>query len=184
MSQVNDYIKELDDCPLGNGGWSDFEDICVRILTYLFVPPLNNPQIQPRTYSGIQRRDAIFPNRNITSSDDLSIKNWHLLFTELNARMVVFEFKNYDITDIAQDEVNQTRNYLAPAMGRLGIMVCSKMPNESGHRQRNVVFNQDRKVILFLTKKELKEMLWMKERSEEPSDLIVVSLERFCTQHE
>jgi len=66
MSQVNDFILQLDTCPLGSGGWVQFENICTDILSFLFVPPLSPPNRQARTYSGVNRRDAIFPNRNIT----------------------------------------------------------------------------------------------------------------------
>lgn len=184
MSQVNDFMQQLDACPLGNAGWSQFENLCTSILTFLFVPPLNNPQRQSRTYSGVNRRDAIFPNRNITPSVDANTKNWYHLFIELDARMILFEFKNYDVTEIGHEEVNQTRNYLTNPMGRFGIMLCSKEPNDSAHRQRNTVYTNDKKVIVFITKNQLKEMLVMKERGEDPSDLIIDLVERFYIQHE
>lgn len=184
MSQVNDFIQRLDACPLGSAGWSQFENLCTEILQFLFVPPLSQPQRQARTYSGVSRRDSILPNRNVTANNDPEAKNWHHLFLELNARMILFEFKNYDSIDIGQEEVNQTRNYMSAPMGRLAIMICSKEPNDSAHRQRNTVFTQDQKVILFLTKEQLKEMLAMKERGEQPSDLILDLVERFYIQHE
>lgn len=184
MSQVNDFIQRLDACPLGRAGWSQFEDLCTEILTFLFVPPLNNPTRQARMYSGVNRRDAIMPNRNITPNGIENSKNWHHLFLELNARMILFEFKNYNATEIGQGEVNQTRNYMTAPMGRLSIMICSKVPNDSAHRQRNIVFNQDDKVILFITKEQLREMLLIKERNEDPSDLIIDLVERFYIQHE
>jgi len=185
MNQVNIFIQQLDDCPLGTAGWSQFETICTEILKFLFVPPLNNPSRQGRTYSGVNRMDAIFPNRNITSNDNNDSKNWHHLFLELNARMVLFEFKNYNNTEIGHEEVNQTRNYLTEPMGKLAIMVCSKLPNESAHRQRNTIYStNEKKVILFLTKDHLKEMLIMKDRGEQPSDLIVDLIEKFYIQHE
>ena len=125
------------------------------------------------------------PNRNITANDDASVKNWHHLYVELNARMILFEFKNYDATEIGHEEVNQTRNYLTTPMGQLAIMVCSKKPNESAHRQRNTIYSTgEKKVILFITKENLKEMLAMKERGEQPSDLIVDLVEQFYIQHE
>ncbi len=39
MNQVTRLIKQLDNCPAGAKGWSDFEKICTDILTFLFVPP-------------------------------------------------------------------------------------------------------------------------------------------------
>lgn len=99
--------------------------------------------------------------------------------------MILFEFKNYDITEIGHEEVNQTRNYLTEPMGKLAIMVCSKLPNDSTHRQRNTIYSTgEKKIILFITKDHLKEMLAMKDRGEQPSDLIVDLIEKFYIQHE
>lgn len=179
MSPVSDLIKRLDACPVGRAGWVEFEDICIAVLELLFVPPLTRPVIQPRTYSGTNRRDAVFPNRNFGENN-----NWGRLLVELNARMVLFEFKNYDTADIGHEEVIQTDNYLNEPMGRLAIMICSKVPDNGAHIQRNTIFSRHRKVILFLTKDHLKEMLFIKERGEDPSDLIVDLVEKFYLQHE
>ncbi|MBE7653456.1 hypothetical protein [Tenacibaculum finnmarkense] len=184
MSQVNDFIQRLDACPLGSPGWVQFENLCTEVLTYLFVPPLIRPQRQANTYSGVNRRDAIFPNRNIVPNTDQHSKNWFHLFQELNARMILFEFKNYEATEIGTNEVNQTLNYLTNPMGRFAILVCTKTPNNSAHIRRNTIYSNDQKVILFMTKEHLKEMLVMKERDEDPSDLVIDLLEMFYIQHE
>lgn len=179
MCEVDELIDRLASCPAGTSGWKDFEDVCIDILCYLFVPPLSEPKVQPRSYSGIDRRDAVFPNRNFDTTN-----GWGLLLQELNARMVLFEFKNYDCTEIGKDEVDQTRNYLTEPMGQLAIMVCSKTPGESAHVRRNTVFSAEGKVILFLTKDHIKEMLFIKERGEDPVDLVVDLVEWFYLQHE
>jgi hypothetical protein len=95
MSQIIDLVNRLDNCPTGKIGWREFEDICIEILEFLFVPPLVRPIIQPRTYSGTNRRDAVFPNRNFDEKH-----GWEPLLRELEARMVLFEFKNYEKTDV------------------------------------------------------------------------------------
>lgn len=179
MSNAQGIRKRLQDCPAGRGGWKEFEDACIEALRFLFVPPLIEPIIQPRTYSGIDRRDAVFPNRNIEEAN-----NWGHLLKELNARMVLFEFKNYDSEEIGKDETNQTRNYLTPPMGKLAILCCNRDPNNSAHIKRNTIFSEDGKVILFVTTEQLIEMLFIKERGEDPSDLIMDLVERFYLQHE
>lgn len=180
MSKSKDLVDRLLSCPTGITGWKEFEDVCLDILRYLFVPPLAEPKVQPRTYSGIDRRDVVFPNRNLETAG-----SWGLLFRELGARMILFEFKNYESSEIGKEEVDQTRNYLRKStMGRLAIMVCSKPPNNAAHIRRNSVFNAEEKVILFLTKDHLKEMLFIKERGEDPADLIVDLVEWFYLQHE
>lgn len=185
MSIVNDFIKRLDTCPAGAAGWRLFEDLCIEILTYLFDPVVTLHSRQGKTYSGIQRRDAIYSNRNISPSNLPMTKNWYHLYQELNARLILFEFKNYDSTEITQDEVNQTRNYMSKPMGNLAILLSNKVPTDHAHRHRNTIYNQDNgKVILLLTGADLKEMIAIKERGEDPCDLILDKLEDFYIQHE
>ncbi|HEX8228201.1 MAG TPA: hypothetical protein VF826_02685 [Chloroflexia bacterium] len=178
MSLVDDLIARLSSCPPGLAGWQDFEDVCIDILRYSFVPPLSEPHIQSRTYSGIDRRDAIFPNRAPET------RNWKLLLEELSARLILCEFKNYGSSEIGKDEVDQARNYLKKTMGRLALLICNKPPNEAAHIRRNSVFSEESKVILFLTPEDLIELMYIKERGEDPSDLIVDLVEQFYLQHE
>jgi hypothetical protein len=179
MTTPESLRRKLDACPAGLSGWKHFEDIGTEVLEYLLCPPLTTPIIQPRTYSGIDRRDAVFPNRNLGTAN-----HWGHLLAELNARMILVEFKNYDKEEIGKDEVNQTRNYLNAPMGNLALMVVNKLPDEAAHIKRNTIYTQDHKVILFVTAEHLKEMLYMKERGEDPADLIMDLLERFYLQHE
>jgi hypothetical protein len=169
----------LDAVPRGLQGWRQFEETATDALTHLFVPPLAAPIFQARSYSGIDRRDAIFPNRNHGASN-----NWGRLLYELEARMVLVEFKNYDSQEVGKDEVNQTRNYLTRPLGRLALMVSTKEPNHAAHVKRNTVYSEDGKVIVFLTVEHLKEMLYMKERGEDPADLIMDAVERFYIEWE
>ena len=98
--------------------------------------------------------------------------------------MILFEFKNYDKDEIGKDEINQTRNYLTKPMGQLAIVCCSKSPNAAAHIKRNTIFSDEAKVILFITRTELHEMILIKGRGEDPSDLILDLVERFYLQHE
>lgn len=169
--------KALFSCPAGRSGWKQFEDICSNILTYLFVPPLTRPRLQSRTYLGIERRDAVFPNRNFETTS-----NWGKLYQELDARLILVEFKNYDTEEIGKDEVNQTRNYLTASMGRLALLCSNKSPCSDAYLIRNKIFSEEKKVILFIYKEHLKEMLYIKLRSEDPSDLIMDLVEEFYLQ--
>ena len=179
MSTPNDIRARLRACKAGNGGWKEFEDACIEALTHLFVPPLAKPIIQPRSYSGIDRRDAIFPNRNHEGAG-----NWAHLYKELDARMILFEFKNYDLSKIGKEEVNQTRNYLTKPMGRLAVLCTNKEPERQAHIKRNTIYSEDKKVILFITLANLIEMIAIKERGDDPSDLIIDLVELFYVQHE
>ncbi len=50
--------------------------------------------------------------------------------------------------------------------------------------KRNTIYSEEHKVILFVTTDHLIEMLAIKERGEDPSDLIMDMVERFYMQHE
>ncbi|VVS94667.1 hypothetical protein [Desulfoluna spongiiphila] len=179
MTQISELVSRLNTIPAGQEGWSDFEVVCTEILTFLFVPPLSVPKTQPRSYSGIDRMDAVFPNRQ-----DIGDNVWAKIYRELDARLILFEFKNYDKTDVGKTEVNQTRNYLTKAMGRLAVICSNKLPVHQAHIKRNSIFSEEKKVILFITKDKLEEMLYIKERGDDPGDLIMDEIEWFYLQHE
>jgi len=179
MSDLEDLLRRIRICPAGKAGWREFEDGCTELLSRLFVPPLRPPRIQARSLSGIDRRDAVFPNREFDSRS-----RWGQLQHELTARMVLIEFKNYDSEEIGKDEVDQIQNYLTEPMGRLAILCCNKMPHDSAFIRRNSIFSRDKKVILFLTPDDLQRMCFIKERSEDPADEIVDLVETFYLQHE
>ncbi|MFD4631628.1 hypothetical protein ACFVYR_14705 [Streptomyces sp. NPDC058284] len=170
---------DLDSCPAGASGWKRFEEVALDALSYLFVPPLRPPTPQAHTYSNVERRDAVFPNRHLDPSS-----NWGIFRQDLEARMIAVEFKNYDKTGIGREEVDQTANHLRRAWGRLALLCTNVEPSKSAHIRRNSIFSDDEKVILFITKADLGEMLDMKDRGEDPSDLIMDIYEAFLIQHE
>ena len=170
--------NRLSSCPKGQSGWRDFEDICIDILRFSFVPPLHEPRIQARSSSGVTRRDAIFPNR-IT---DTSI--WGQLRNELGARMILFEFKNNTKQKISPKDVNQVNTYLTRPIGRLGIICSSTPPSKNAKTRRNSIYSHEEKVILFLSREDLEELTFMKERGDDPADLIIDMVELFYIEHE
>lgn len=172
-------LHRLDSCPGGNSGWRQFEDVCIDILKELFVPPLRPPQIQSRTLHGTNRRDAIFPNRNHGKEN-----NWAVLLVDHNARMLVFDFKNYTSKELDKEDVTQVKEYLTDTTGKLGIIVSNTKAGRSALIKRNDVFGSDQKVILFFTREELKEMINIKMRGEDPSDLIMDTIEAFYSSYQ
>jgi hypothetical protein len=179
MTLESDLLKRVKDCPPGSSGWREFENACLALLEYLFVPPLNRPKVQVKTVSGLNRFDAIFPNRESSTSG-----GWKQLLHELKARLVLIEFKNYEKKRIGKKEVEQACNYLTRRMGNLAILCCNKAPCKSAYKSRNTIFNDKEKVVLFLTPDQLSEMCDIKGRGEDPADLIVDLLEYFYITNE
>lgn len=173
-----DLLTRLDDCPRGRSRWRQYEDVCIDILKYLFVPPLQEPRVQPRNSRGVSRRDAIFPNRIV----DITTV-WGQLRQEVNARMILFEFKNYDKEEISSDEIDKVNGYLTSTIGNFGILISTKEPLENAKIKRNHIFGEYGKVILLLTSDHLKEMIFMKERGDDPAHLIMEQVELFYTEY-
>ncbi len=172
---------ELIACPLGWMAWRRFEIICNKILTYLFVPPLYMPKSQVPTRRGHRRRDVIFSNRNVHTNNV-----WAILRTDYNAHYIVVDFKNYDLTDIKSNEVSQLCNYLLPHIGRFGILVCSKTPKNSAYEERKSRFGRsdDKKLVIFLMKENLIEMIDMKIENDNPENFIFDKIDNFLLSYD
>jgi len=97
--------------------------------------------------------------------------------------MIPFEFKNYDKQEIGVDEVTQARDYLSAPMGQLAIICSTGRPNQSALFMCNRVCTETKRVILFMTEENLVEMLFMKERGDDPSNLIMDLVEQFYLQY-
>lgn len=174
LQKIQDLIKRLDTCPEGQEGWKTYEDICLDILNYLFVPPLGEPKVQSRRESGIDIRDAIFPNRN-------NNENWKFIREDYDAKYIVFEFKNYSEkgSEIDKQVLLQIDDYLKRTIGRFGIICSKKRPNKSGLEKRKDVFIEKNKLILFLNNEDLKEMLLRKHKKMDPADVIIDLIDDF-----
>jgi hypothetical protein len=112
-----------------------------------------------------------------------TVHGWGQLLSDVEARMVLFEFKNYS-GPVGKDEVNQTRNYLTHPLGRLAVVIARNGYEPAAYIKRNSVYSEDKKVVLLLAVDDLKEMLYMKERGEDPVDLIMDNIERFYIEYE
>ncbi|MFZ3171842.1 MAG: TIR domain-containing protein [Carboxydocellales bacterium] len=176
LSKVQRLISKLKDCPEGKDGWKEYENVCIEILNHLFVPPLKEPRIQSRTESGIDIRDAIYPNRG-------NHENWGFIRNDYDAKYIIFEFKNYATDDtgseIDKHVVNQVKNYLKQTIGKIGFVCSKKSPNSSGYEARKQAFIEDKKLVLFLSNDHLIDMIMKKYRKEEPSDVMVDLIDEF-----
>ncbi|HEX5745551.1 MAG TPA: hypothetical protein VFZ09_04850 [Archangium sp.] len=172
-------LKKLSKCPAGQDGWKEFEDICIKILQALFVPPLSKPHIQSRTQSGTDRRDAIFPNRMRDHKNA-----WGLIHLDHEAKYIPFEFKNYDKQKVTKEDVEQIKNYLTSKFGRLAFLCTRTIPGKSAHIKRNAIYSEEKKIIIFLEPRHLIEMVDLKERGQDPADLLLDLIDAFMFQHE
>lgn len=174
LEEIQNFIKKLEKCPAGFEGWKNYEDICIEIFNYLFVPPLSLPKIQSRRESGIDIRDALYPNR-------CENENWKFIRNDYDAKYILFEFKNFSLdgNEVDKEVVNQIRDYLKKTIGKFGIICSRKEPVRSALEKRKDSFIEDGKMIIFITSDHIKEMLMKKYRDEDPADVIMDLIDEF-----
>ena len=165
-------ISQLDSIPRGKPGWRAYEDTCIQILAFCFVPPLRLPRIQTTTDDGLDRRDAIFPIGTGNVFWD-GVKHQHA------SRMVVAEFKNY-ADPIGQAEVESLQQYLLPSALRSFGLLCSRhAPSQSAIRARRRAWLIASNIILFLSDDDLKEMIRIRSDDDDPATLLDTKLDEF-----
>lgn len=170
--------ERLTKCQPGRPQWREFEQVCVDILTEVFVPPLklSRDGEQLRTLSGLERRDALFGLRGVKDG-------WEEIRQEFDANFLLCEFKNYSEL-FGKNEVNQTRNYLKRTIGRLGMILSRKGADSSAFKMRNSIYAEEKKVILFFEDRHLIELIKLKTANQNPLDLIQDAIDDFYISHE
>jgi hypothetical protein len=129
--------------------------------------------------SQTRRRDAILPNRVLNPEEP-----WGFFRKELDAKYILFEYKNFKTAKLGKEEVSQVRNYLTEPMGKFAIIVCTKEPEIDAKIERNIIYGNDRIVILFLTTEDLIEMLEMKRKKDDPAEFLIEKYDEFVYQYE
>lgn len=171
-SHSDSLLAKLDDTQPGKEGWRQFEDTCVEILSYAFVPPLRLPRIQSRTEDNLDRRDAIFP---IGTGNAF----WDSVKYEYSSRMVIAEFKNY-IDPIGQGEVESLQQYLLPKAKRAFGLLCSRQePSIPAIAARRRAWMLAENIILFLSDGDLKEIVRIRAEDGDPSTVLDAQMDEF-----
>ena len=168
----SDLLAELAPIRKGAIGWRRFENTCVKILNYVFIPPLRLPKVQSRTHDGLDRRDAIYPIGSGSAFWD-SVKHQH------SSRMVVVEFKNLD-GQIGQGEVESLQQYLLPKAKRSFGLLCSRAPpSQSAVKARRRAWMTAENLILFLSDPDLEELIRCRSAGEDPAQVLESQMDDF-----
>jgi hypothetical protein len=145
-------ILELHNCPPGRATWRTYEDICIRALRLLFVPPFRKVMIQSRTANGHQRRDAVLPNNQFEGF-------WRLIRDEFNSRHIICEFKNSS-RPVSKNDLNQLRIYLSrPTIGRFGLLFARNRVDEGLIQARREAYAESGILVLLITDQVLTTLL-------------------------
>jgi hypothetical protein len=165
-------VAELESVQAGTKSWKKYEEVCVKILSFGFIPPLREPRVQSRSHDGLDRRDAIYP---IGSGHAF----WDGVKYQHSARMVVVEFKNYK-TPIGQKEVESLQQYLMPSAMRSFGIICSRThPSKPALKARRRAWMASSNLILFLSDLDLKEIVRARTDDRDTSRVLESQMEDF-----
>jgi DNA-binding NarL/FixJ family response regulator len=162
IEKARDALMHL--CGLGAGKqFKAYEQDVSLILATALRPHLTNPRSQAETLNRSRRRDILFSNYSPHPF-------WQHVRQRHDAAQIVFEAKN--VKQLRVCHIQQVAGDLTSGLGRLGFIV-SRTPAGDPVLQRAVdVFKEDAKAVLFLCDDDLEDMLKLKERGDEPTELI------------
>jgi len=165
-------ILELNEIPIGQPGWADFEDKCNEILKYLFPEDLSVWNTQQISDDDLSRFDLIC---RISSKDDF----WKTLIHSFNSRYILFEFKNYK-DPLPQGQIYTTERYLFPkALRGTCILIARNGATEQALNAAKGALRESGKLILLLDKEDLEKMLLKRDGGDSPSDYLSDKIDEF-----
>jgi hypothetical protein len=162
-NRAKTLLKELQICSSGKKMWREYESLIKDVFSYLFVPPLDNPDVHCRTIDGLEIRDLIFSNH---AEDGF----WKEIKTEYKGSYVVIEVKNKEKPN--QRDVLQLSDYLNEKhLGLFGILISRKL-NKPLEEKRRELYSNDHKMIVLLDDTDIQNMILKKSANEKPEDII------------
>lgn len=156
----------------GKEAWAHYEQVCARILQYLFPNDLHGWHSQKRTDDGLNRFDFVCRVRPTTEF-------WKFVIDHLDSRYVLFEFKNYS-GKIKQGQILTTEKYLLErGLRRLAIIFTRAGAEPHAIAMTQGAMREHGKLMLVVNDEKVCEMLHMKERGEDPTDCLFELADNF-----
>jgi len=147
-----------------------YEQCVFGMLCRFFAGQLSHHKRESKTIYGTKRRDIVFFN---ISSHDF----WQMVRQRHAATNIVFECKNTET--LKPDHVNQLVGYLGRSLGNFGVIVSRLPPGENLRLQAIAAFNNNDKVVLFLSDEDLAEMARLDAQGRDPTEVIKCKYVKF-----
>jgi Holliday junction resolvase-like predicted endonuclease len=170
--RAEELIQLLESLEPGKAFWRQYEDLCLEILNYLFIPPFRVPKVQSRSEDGLDIRDAVYPIGN-------GHHFWDGVKSDCRTRFTVAEFKNHT-SGPSQKEVESLQQYLFKKAMRMFGLLCARLPpTDSALKARRRSWLEFDKLIVILSDDELIDMLRIRGSDSDPTDVIDAQLDEF-----
>lgn len=173
-------IRKLQSWVPRDNAYTDYENLCVDVLKYLFDDELALWKVQERTYDNLYRYDLVCRIKDGSVSGF-----WKTIEQFFNTKYVIFEFKNYK-EQITQREIYTTDKYLyLKALRGVAIIISCYSSDDNAEKAIRGTLRENGKLILSVDNQGLIEMIEAKNKGREPSgflfdqlDTMLVDLEK------
>lgn len=166
------YIHQLDNCPQGREGATEFEKICTDILKYIFDDDLTLWDEQGRSNNNLYRFDLL-----CRIKDNNSKTFWKMMEEYFKSKYIIFEFKNYK-DEVSQKEIYTTERYLyRTALRNVAIIIARNGYDDNSQWAAKGSLREAGKLILLLDVVDLSKMIEMKKNQDDPSSYILSKLD-------
>ena len=160
IAEIESHIREK-----STHSPSQYEDLCLRVFTYVFDPTLYGFKKQARTSDGANRYDFICRIRSGQSF-------WDDLRADFHTKAILFECKDYD-DKITADQVYSTERYLFVGALRTVCFLISRLgPDEGCIRAAQGAMRESGKLILLLSNQDLIEIIKLKTQTGGPENYL------------
>ena len=151
-------------CPVGHAHFRRYEELGLKVLSFLLGDEIGPPKPQSSTADKSQRRDVLCRNNRRS-------RFMQRVAERFGADFIVVDFKNY-AEPVDGDVVDDVQKYANDAVGRFLLVVARKGGSDSAATaQRRHLRDQDT-CVLVLSDQHCVEMLARKASGGEPLDVI------------
>lgn len=179
LFKYEDLKDKLDKIQGGKLESNDYEKECKEILQFVFSDTLSLWLTHQNSNDGLYQFDLV-----CRIKDDLRNTFFSMMEHYFASKYVVFEFKNYNKT-LTQKEIYTTERYLyRKALRNVAIMIIRK------EFQKNTIWaikgslRENGKLILIITDDDLKRMIDIKLKNNDPSEVLLEKLDELLIELE
>lgn len=157
------YAQQLESMPRGAAHFGTYIELISNILQLTFSRAFSNPQMKSTYSSGERFVYLTFENR----SDH---RFWNGLKKSFGTHYVLFSIQNNPA--LLTQQFGKLGKYLVEPVGKLGFLCNRQAPEDAFDMLQVAAFQNDGKLILLLSDKQLRTLLAFKAAGVEPTELI------------
>ena len=175
QANSKEFTERLANCPTGKEHFSEYENIGIDVIEFLFPEHLGEPKPQSWTLDAKQRMDVLFRNNR-------SSRFFDRLFHRFDADSLIVDFKNYGKA-IEPAVVFDVKKYANKAVGKFILVVSRKGPASSVEAAQLRIYRDSNTIVLVVSDKDLLEMIQRKGQGQNPEDVLEDKLDELLRKY-